>query len=312
MKEKIAGSLIGVAVGDALGFPFEGCSAKELKEVRFCYLPQGSYPAGTWSDDTSLTFITAESLLAKGRLDLHDLAQRFYLWLKEGYFTPHGRPLGFGRATVRALWRYAAGLPPEKAGGRGERDCGNGSLMRMAPVVLWFISSPEETLLASVHEASSLTHAHPRVLLACGLYALLLKGLSQKMTLNEAFLYVRERGMRFYSRNLPFAKEMSYFDLLWKGHLFHLKKEEIRASGYVVHTLLATFWILARTNNFREALKLAVSLGEDTDTTAAVVGSVAGFYYGLSQIPPSWCHSLVKGDHLLNLAFHFAEKMEAR
>jgi len=214
-----------------------------------------------------------------------------------------------GRATREALQRLAHGTPPEKAGGAGERDCGNGSLMRILPVILWYARSSEEHLLTEVYRASSLTHAHPRVLLACGLYALLLRAFIFGKSLSEAFLYVRERATARYLEDPIFARELSHFVPLLNGSLFSFPPEMVSTSGYVVHTLLATFWILFHTRTFPQAVKLAVRLGGDTDTTAAVAGGAAGLYYGLSEIPVSWLYGLAKGDILRSLARDFAREV---
>ncbi len=309
LKEKYFASLLGLAIGDALGFPFEGLRLEDLIEINLCYFQRGKFPPGTWSDDTSLTFLTVESLLVCQGLNLRDLAFRFWRWLKEGYFTPFGEAIGIGKATRKALLRFASGILPEHAGGRGERDCGNGSLMRLLPIVLWYGDASEKTLLARVWEASSLTHAHPRVFLACGLYALLLQRFILGQKLTEALLYVRAQGLSLCKENRLFSREALHFTPLWDGSLFSLPVEALQTSGYVVHTLLAAFGILFHTNSFKEAVKLAVRLGGDTDTTAAIAGAAAGLYYGLAEIPLPWLDGLVKGRKLRELANQFVTEV---
>lgn len=295
---------MGLAIGDALGFPFEGKAREELKHINLSCYHAGLFPPGTWSDDTSLTFITIESLRRCQGLNLADLAQSFLRWLKEGYLTPFGQAIGVGRATKEALLRIEKGVLPEKAGGTDERDNGNGSLMRILPVVLWYRREPELVMLEKVHLASSITHAHPRAKIACGLYALLCRGLIET-DFDKALGYALDFGRKFYQK-APFSAELRYFEPLFDGSLFTWPQEKISTSGYVVHTLLAACWILKRTKSYHEAVTLAVRLGGDTDTTAAVVGGAAGLCYGYESLPANLLNELVKGEMLKNIAWVFA------
>ena len=307
--ESLKAALLGVAVGDALGFPFEGMPREALAGLDLSSFHGGAFPPGTWSDDTSLTFITAESLVARGRLELEDLARRFLRWLKEGYFTPFGEAIGVGRATREALLKVERGVPPLEAGGRGERDNGNGSLMRILPVALWYAKEPLFEALEALHQASSLTHAHPRALVACGLFGLFVRELVAGRPLKEALLAVREKGPDLYPAP-PFRDELSHYGPLFSGRLFSLPAEAVKSSGYVVETLLAAFWVLHHTGSFREAVETAVRLGGDTDTLAAVVGGVAGFYYGLGET--TLLHGLKRRELLLKTAQEFSRRLSKR
>ncbi len=299
-------ALLAVAIGDALGFPFEGEAPENLKDFDPSFYRAGSWPPGTWSDDTSLTFITAESLISRKRLDLEDLGHRFLKWLHEGYFTPFGQAIGVGRATREALLRLAQGVPPTKAGGRGERDNGNGALMRLLPVVLWYHRAEENLFLARVHEAASLTHAHPRNLLACGLYAFVVREVLKGLPFREALTKALEQGFSFYSRS-PWIRELKFFEPL--GQIFLIRAPEIRASGYVVHTLEAVCWVLGQSTSFLDALRLAISLGGDTDTIAAITGGLAALLYGPGDLPETLVQGLVRSELLTTVARNFAEAL---
>lgn len=307
--ERLEAALLGVAIGDALGFPFEGMPREALVGLDLSSFHGEAFPPGTWSDDTSLTFITAESLVARGRLDLEDLSRRFLHWLREGYFTPFGEAIGVGRATREALLRVERGVPPQEAGGRGERDNGNGSLMRILPLALWYAKDPLYEAQKALHLASSLTHAHPRSLIACGLFGLLVRELVAGSPLKEALLAVKEEGPNLYPAP-PFKDELSHYGLFFSGKLFSLPREGIRSSGYVVDTLLSAFWVLYHTGSFREAVETAVRLGGDTDTLAAVVGGAAGFYYGLGGT--SLFHGLQRKELLLKTSKDFARGLSER
>ena len=206
-KKGIRG-IMGVAVGDALGVPVEFMSRNMLNAKPVTdMLGYGTHnqPEGTWSDDSSLTFCLVESL-CRG-FDLQDIGRRFVRWFDEGYWTPHGAVFDIGNATSRAISRLRAGVAPAQAGGTDEYSNGNGSLMRILPVALYFANFETEELLNATHRISCLTHAHPRSQMACGLYNMmiveLLKGASQQ----EAYFVAVEKAVSEYSRP-PFSEEL--------------------------------------------------------------------------------------------------------
>ncbi len=315
--QQIKGGLLGVAVGDALGFPFEGLSPEEMASKPLDNYSPGSYPPGTWSDDTSLTFCTVESLLERGCLDPEDLAQRFVAWLKKGHLTPFGQAIGFGRTTTEAIWRYLSGAQALLCGGKDERSNGNGSLMRILPVAIFYTWHPLEAMLEAVHQASKMTHAHPRSQMACGFFALLVRGLLRPSeTLSsperkEAYQKTVSLFLDFYRYRREFAPELIHFDRLLSLGFEDLSQEEIKSTAYVIHTLEAAVWCLLRGQNFMDTLSQALKLGGDTDTIGAVTGGLAGIYWGLEQIPLYLVEGLVKSGKLVSLSTKFAERVEA-
>ena len=291
---RLEAALWGTAAGDALGFPFEGLEASSLKGVDLSFYHSGIFPAGTWSDDTSLTFLTAESLTKKGGLDLWHLGQLFVRWLKDGYLTPFGKAIGVGRATQEALYRFLKGTPPRECGGKGERDNGNGSLMRMLPVILWYLSEEPDSLLEKVHEASRLTHAHPRSLMACGFWALFLWFLAREKEIKKAIVLALEEGKDFYEKDPVYRDELPHFERL--NRISFLSLKDLRPTGYVVHTLETAFWIMDKELPFEKSISLAVSLGGDTDTIASIVGGASGFF--TNEIPLRFIEGLIKKEDL--------------
>ncbi len=314
--QQVKGGLLGVAIGDALGFPFEGLSREEMASKSLDNYSLGLYPQGTWSDDTSLTFCTVESLLEKGHLDPEDLAQRFSLWLKEGHLTPFGQAIGFGRTTTEAIRRYLSGTPALLCGGRDERSNGNGSLMRILPVAIFYAWQPLEAMLEAVHQASRVTHAHPRSQMACGFYALLVRGLLRPETLLKPGREGAYHGavsifLDFYRSQREFAPELIHFERLLSLGFGDLSQEEIKSSAYVIHTLEAAVWCLLRGLNFMDTLSQALRLGGDTDTIGATTGGLAGIFWGLEQIPSYLVEGLIKSGKLVTLSEKFAEHIEA-
>jgi ADP-ribosylglycohydrolase len=306
-SDRWRGAIWGSLVGDALGVPveFKGRATVQADPVRDMRGFGTHYqPPGTWSDDSSLLLCTAESLVEKHTLDLIDLGERFVRWETDGYWTPHGKVFDIGIATSQALSRIAMGAPPEEAGGEDEYSNGNGSLMRILPIVLWFQNADTASLLEAVHRASAVTHRHPRSQAACGYFALFTTALLRGLTPHEAAAKAYSAFHDSYSR-IRFAKELPHFKNLHPDHLLSAREPQIRSSGYVMHTLEASLWCLLATSSFDEAVLKAVNLGEDTDTTGCVTGALAGAAYGVSSIRPAWIESLARHHDIASLVERF-------
>ena len=300
--DRVAGGLVGVAIGDALGVPVEGVSRERLSREPVTGMGgNGAHhqPSGTWSDDSSLTFCTAESLM--NGLDLSDMGQRFLRWLQEGYWTPHGAAFGIGGTTWEALQRLARGVPAGEAGPTGEGANGNGSLMRILPVAVRFAGEDLSAALEKAHLASRVTHGHPRAQIACGIYVAMARRLlagerpagAYQATVAEA---------RDYHDSTEYAPELPHYSRVLDGRLQDLAEGDIQSDGYVVHTLEASLWCLVTSAGFSEAVLKAVNLGGDSDTTGAVTGGLAGAAYGLRAIPDEWLSVLARTDDILELA----------
>lgn len=248
-------AVLGLAVGDALGVPYE-------------FRPRGSFccdgmvgfgthqqPAGTWSDDTSMTLATCDSIRALGSVDAADVRRRFERWLNEGAYTPDGDVFDCGGTTSAAI-ELGHGLA-------GDRDNGNGSLMRIAPLA--FCGATDD----QVRAVSAITHAHPTSTEACVDFVHLLRAAQA----NPAATWSR-----------------------LKAELGDVPAREVRSGGYVVDTLRAARWCAGTTSSYESCVLSAVNLGSDTDTTAAVAGALAGTLYGRQAIPPKWLGTLRRKD----------------
>lgn len=309
MKEQILGALWAAVAGDALGVPVEFQSRETVRRNPVTGMRgYGTHnqPPGTWSDDSSLLLCSAESLVECGGLDLADMGERFDRWKTKAHWTPHHSVFDIGIATSQALSRIASGTPAELAGGADEYSNGNGSLMRILPVALWFASAPTNTLLDAVHRASSITHRHPRSQMACGLYALLVRELLAGIAPQEAYQRALICFAEVYGQP-PYAVERQHFYQLTAGHLAELPEREIGSSGYVVHTLAASIWCLLTTNSLPNAVLKAVNLGSDTDTTGCVTGGLAGLWHGISAIPSDWLEALARGKDIEELFGRFMD-----
>ena len=243
--------------------------------------------------------------------DLQDIGRRFVRWLDEGYWTPHGNVFDIGIATSQAISKLRAGTAPIQAGGVHERSNGNGSLMRILPVALYFANSETGELLAATHEVSCLTHAHPRSQMACGFYSMMIVELLKGKSQQGAYFDAVEGFVDAYNTP-PFSSELGHFDRLLHKQIHEEPEDTMNSSGYVIHTLESSVWAFLRSSSFEEAVLSAINLGEDTDTTGAVVGGLAGVYYGLGAIPGKWVEALARSSDVLELCERFCHKIGQR
>jgi ADP-ribosyl-[dinitrogen reductase] hydrolase len=308
----IKDALLGVAVGDALGVPVEFKSRKWLSENPTTDM-QGygthNQPAGTWSDDSSLTFCLAEMLCEK--YDLEDLAHRFINWRNHSYWTAHGQVFDIGNGTDEAIDRLERGVLPVMAGGGWEDSNGNGSLMRILPLVFNLKTSIIEKRFLIVKDVSSLTHRHIRSVIACFIYLEFALEIMAGKEKYEAYRQTCNAIGNFLDETAACTeKERMNFSRILSGDIFKLQEEEISSSGYVVHTLEASLWCLLNTNSYRHAVLTAVNLGEDTDTTAAVAGGLAGLAYGWQTIPSEWLTVLARREDIEELSKKLNDKLK--
>lgn len=321
MKSKLIHSvLFGVAIGDALGVPVEFRNRKYLKENPVTdMLAYGTHnqPAGTWSDDSSLTFCLAETL-TEG-YNLKQLATKFINWYEHSYWTPHGEVFDVGVATSKAIYRLEQGINPVMAGGSDESDNGNGSLMRILPLLFYIKDMSIEDRFRYVSDVSSLTHRHIRSVLGCFIhieFALqLLKGVDKF----EAFLQTKDTVNDFLNNNpICSNNEINKYHRILMNPIgdyeikpiYEYTEDEIASSGYVVHSLEAAIWCLFKEDSFGKTVLRAVSLGSDTDTTAAIAGGLAGLLYGFDAIPQKWIDQLARKDDIFDLCDRLEKKLQ--
>lgn len=311
LKGILHAAILGHAVGDALGVPVEFESRSELTLCPVTrMIGYGSYdvPAGTWSDDTSMTLATLDSLSCG--LDYRDLMERFCRWANDAEYTPYHEVFDMGIATRNALLRYLRGeADPLQCGGSGEYDNGNGSLMRILPAAIWTWAkfsgkAPCPEALDVIYNISSLTHAHLRSKMACGIFTFIVYSLLETPK-KSAVISALSQANCHYRRDDEFRQEIDYFSRLFSDTFIRLPEDEIKSTGYVVDTLEAAIWCLLTTNNYRECVLKAVNLGGDTDTVAAIAGGLAGILYGPDAIPHEWLEVLAKREAIEDLCDSF-------
>jgi ADP-ribosyl-[dinitrogen reductase] hydrolase len=296
LTERVAGGLQGLLIGDALGVPYEFHRAADLPaQDAIAFRPPPGFarahqgvPPGTWSDDGAQALCLLASLLAAGTLDLDDFSRRLVNWADWGYLAVDGKVFDIGIQTAQAIASLRDGTNPTNAGPCGEFDNGNGALMRVLPLALWHHGSDAE--LVSLAARQSLpTHGHARSSVVCAMYCLWARAeLSGKpRSWADAESVLRELGP---GAGLP-PEEIELV-------LSSSQRDTVNGSGYVVDTLWSARVAVEETGSYAAAVRRAIAFGNDTDTTAAVAGGIAGIRYGLGGISASWRQQL-RGQELL-------------
>ncbi len=295
--ERYRGSLLGLAAGDALGTTLEFRRPGSFSPIDDIV---GGGPfhlcAGEWTDDTSMALCLAESLLERRCFDPIDQLSRYLRWYREGHLSSTGDCFDIGGTVASALRRFEQSGEPY-CGSTDPSSAGNGSIMRLAPVPLFFAGEPREAV-ARAADSSRTTHGAAEAVDACRYLAALLvgavRGASKEELLSDH--YGPAPGLWDAEPLAPRIAEIA------AGSFRRREPPAIRGGGYVVHSLEAALWAFHRSSSFREGALLAVNLGDDADTTGAVFGQLAGAFYGESGIPREWRERLVMRDVIATMA----------
>ncbi len=302
--EIIEAGLLGFATADALGVPVEFTTrglreSDPVSEMR----GNGTYPVpeGTWSDDTSMTIATMDSIRESEGINYEDIMDKYCDWVFNSKYTATDQVFDVGRTTGQALDNYyKTKIKAVECGGREDSSNGNGSLMRMLPIVyyLHYSDLDENTKTEIIDNYSSLTHAHEISKLGCRIYYDYMDGLLSGLNKEEAYDKLKYKEYpKYYSED-----SILKYERVLDGSLSTLNKEDIKSTGYVVDTLEAAIWCNLASNSYEDAVVKAVNLGDDTDTVGAITGSIAGTIYGLEAIPERWLSKVRKLDELKSIA----------
>ncbi len=310
-RDRIAGGLYGLLVGDALGVPYEFRGAEELPAYAEIEMVPPKWfkktyqevEAGTWSDDGAQALCLLDSLLKKKGFCLEDYADFLFSWYERGTWAVDEVVFDVGNQTGYALNAYRRGVPAAECGMLIPEGKGNGALMRVLPLALWHGCQKEvsdKQLVSDAHRQCLITHGHICNQVCCALYCLaalfLLEGRSAKEAIEKAVTRLRE----LYQKLPEYEKELEWSIRPadgWEG----------RGSGYVVDCLRSAFMILLRADSYEDAVKQAVLLGDDTDTTACVTGGLAGIRYGVWSIPMRWMEALREREKVAELLSQLIE-----
>jgi len=288
--DRFLGCLLGLAVGDAVGTTLEFKRRGSFKPITDM---NGGGPfhlaPGQWTDDTSMALCLASSLVERGEFDPADQMTRYVSWHDEGYWSSNGGCFDIGNATATALARFKRSGDPF-SGSTDPRSAGNGSIMRLAPVPMFFAGDTAKAIRYSA-ESSRTTHAAAECLDACRLFgAMLVRALNG---------FAREYVLLGDVKTLFGCPTI---EAIARGGYRAKAEDAIRGSGYVVDSLEAALWCFDKTGSFEEAVLRAANLGDDADTTAAVCGQIAGAFYGAAGIPQRWLGKLAMREEIGGLA----------
>ena len=321
-KAVVRAALLGQAVGDAFGVPYEFMSRAEVQKLTLCNMEgcdtnpgfksrwSELIPAGAWSDDTSMTIAAMDSIIRScGEIDYEDHMKSFNNWWKGGQYCALDFPFGLGGVISQALKMYSMGAPAILCGGRGFRDNGNGSLMRIFPSSLLCIFSGYELerTIEVIGYSSAITHAHQISQIGCLIFTEFLRALLDGKSIEEALQTIQMIDYWQYYQE----EAVDAFEQILLPTFSFMGEEVISESGYVVDTLKTALYALLHTDSYEEAVCAAVRMGYDTDTAAAVTGVLAGVYYGADAIPQRWLDALRKKEMLEEIADKFAEAVDS-
>jgi ADP-ribosyl-[dinitrogen reductase] hydrolase len=292
IQDRYQGAMLGLACGDAVGtaVEFKPRGTFELLTGMRGGGPFGLKP-GQWTDDTSMALCLVKSLLERREFDACDQMRRYVEWWRRGYLSSTGRCFDIGITTQDALRRFEVTGEPF-SGSESPDTAGNGSLMRLAPVVLCFHPNLE-LVLRYAAESSRTTHAAPQAVECCRLLA-----------------YVLSRGLSGIPKDDLFVGGERYVSVptvaaIARGEYLSKRKAAIKGSGYSVASLEASLWCVAGTDSFEAAVLTAANLGDDADTTAAITGQIAGTLYGREGIPSEWLEQLYMREEIAAMAEGF-------
>lgn len=287
LADRLTGAVWGHLVGDAVGVPYEFKPASSIGTVRFGASGTYGKPPGTWSDDGALMLATLDSLLREdgppeGRLDTTDQARRFLAWADQGAYTPDGEGhFDIGIATSAGLAAVRRGVPPEEAGGTGERDNGNGSLMRILPLALVERGIADGHLVEHAQRSSAITHGHAWAKATCALYVLVARRLLDGCARADALADARSSLRAMYAARPDAPGSLAALDRIegWPDR---------SGSGFVIDAFWSAWDALAGAASYQETVERAIRYGNDTDTTACIAGGLAGLRWGVGGIPTDW------------------------
>lgn len=297
LADRYRGALLGLAVGDALGTTLE-FSTRNSSESHTEIVGQGPFKlkAGQWTDDTSMALCLAYSLLSTETFDSRNQMDLYVRWWRDGLFSSTGKCFDIGNTVASALQRYELSHDP-LAGGTDEHSAGNGSLMRLAPVVLFFSSQPSDAI-QKAGQSSKTTHRNIEAIDACRYFAALLLGA----------LYGEKKEVLLSPRYAPISNYWDFHPLcspiknIASGSFKQKTRDEIQSSGYVVHSLEAALWSFHNSDSFESGMIKAVNLAGDSDTIGAIYGQLAGAFYGELGIPFRWIKKLTNFHYFYYIA----------
>ena len=315
-------AIMGVVIGDALGCPVQYSNRETISQHPVTdMIGYGTFnlPAGSWTNASSLTLAILDSIRMTDKLDLNHIMDNFVSWMYDGDFTPFGHAFDIGRGTMQAIKAYKQHRNPHQCGSYDEQS-NNGSLMHIMPACIYCYEQglSDQDAIREIHDVGSLTHAHIRSNIACGLYYFMVKAIisGKAFALKDRLQEGLDNGFSYYEKALSDYENLEHYHRLRNLSKFaETRERDIRSSGYVVDTLEAAVWSLLVTDSFESALLKAVNLGDDSNTVGAVTGGLAGLGYSLSNlfgVKSKWIDAIQRKEWIEQLCDEVNDRIEQR
>lgn len=297
--------IIGLAIGDAMGVPLRFMEREKLLENPVTQMTSGGTfekEKGTWSDSTSLTLATMDSIMHCFGISTTDMGNKFVNWMKNAEYTANGERFDIGRTTMIALSRFEKDGQPFDSGSAAEDSNGNDILIRMLPIAYYSYTSHLQAndVYDLVKKVSYITHAHEISVLGSYIYVMFAIKLLEGKSKFDAYKEVQKIGYSQFSKG---AIEM--YNKIIKKDINAFELDEIRTSGYVVDSLEAVLWVILNTESFNQAIIGAINLGNETDRIAACTGGLAGIMYGLKDMNIEWRIDLKRYTYIRSMSDDF-------
>ena len=298
MIYRYKGCFIGLAIGDALGSPIQFKKRDTYLHVRG-YTKGGEFNSakGEYTDDTAMALCLADSLINSKGFDAKNQLDTYVRWLKDGYMSTRDKAFDIGLTIFSSLVQYMeTGKTTTYI--NQEENSGNGSLMRLAPVVMFYADNLDKAV-SFAGKSSLTTHASPIAVDACRYFAYILTLILNGSHKSELFNDEATIKMKHFFKDKPLHPKIAK---ITNGSYVGKKRDEIKSSGYVVHTLEAALWAFYYGETFKDTILTAVNLGDDADTVGAVAGQLAGAYYGVDNIDTIFLDELFNREFILEMA----------
>jgi ADP-ribosyl-[dinitrogen reductase] hydrolase len=292
-QDKAAGAIFGLAVGDAMGMPIEFRPRGKFEPVtEFRAGGPFKLQAGQWTDDTAMSLCLASSLIECNGFDASHQMKLYSRWIDDGYLSCTGKAVGIGQTILKAMIRYHKTKDPIQ-GDTNPRRSGNGCIMRLAPVPIFYNHDAALAIHHSIQSATT-THGSEMCLQTTGFFGGMiwgaLKGVSKEELLSDSYSPVKD----YYQQHPPCDELPS----LIRGDYKAKQGDEVDSTGFVIDALEAALWSFYNTDTYAEGLLKAVNLGGDADTVGAIYGQLAGAYYGFEAIPSKWTKGLASNEKI--------------
>ncbi|MGQ2375733.1 ADP-ribosylglycohydrolase family protein [Companilactobacillus zhachilii] len=311
-KRQIENILYAGVVGDALGVPVEFAKRDSYYINSMTAGGTWEQPAGSWSDDTSFTLPLMENLTANG--DYEQLMKKFENYMFHNEYTPDNLAFGIGHSCAKAVRNWSVNhYSALDCGDPSVYANGNGALMRLAPLAIHLADEPDlQKRLQATYEYTCLTHRHPRAIVGSYIYLEVLHGLLNGYALRSVLDRLPDQLNQALQNRPDELAELPKYDEVFQNNFGMTLRKEIKSTGYVVDSLLASVWCVLNSTSIDNAIILAVNLGDDTDTIASLTATISSCENLKDSVKAEWKNQLRNPELLASIIVPFAKKEASR